>query len=353
VTSSLSARNRRVLGWTAPVGIFLIMVFVPFLVPASSMRIIGSALILAILSMSLNLLVGFGGMDSLGHALYFGVGAYAVGLLSYHFGLDLPATLVVAIVGPVLIAAIVGLIIRKTRGAGYMMITLAAAQVFWGLALQWTDVTKGDDGLYGLGAPSIGGLNLGAPVTYFYVVVVLTALVYIVLRLIALSPYGYALQGVRDNEQRMRAMGVDVERVRYVALLISAAIAGLAGLMYAYQERYVSPNVLSITTSGNALLMAAIGGGSVGGAFFGGIIVGIIQDFVGGVTERYLIILGGLFVAVALFLPRGLTGLAESTKGWLSRRLRRPRPDAPAGEHGSESAQTVLSDAAQGNEVRK
>lgn len=289
---------------------FALLALLPLVLSSTHLRILSTALIFAIFAMSLNLLLGYGGMASLGHALFFGTGAYSVALLTVHLGADLLTTLVVALAASAALGAIVGLLIQKARGVAYLMITLAAAQVFWGLAMQWREVTNGDDGLYGVPSPKIGDWAFGATLPYYYVILVVLVLVFVGLRILVNSPFGYILQGSRENENRTLALGVSVLRVRYVAFIIAAVLAGLAGFLFAYHENYVSPTVLSVTTSGLALLMVAIGGGTVGGPLIGAIVVVAIEDVIGGFTDRHLIILGVVFVLVAIFLPKGLVGLA-------------------------------------------
>jgi branched-chain amino acid transport system permease protein len=311
----------------APAIGFALLAVMPFLLSSHQLSIMGVALIFAIFAMSLNLLVGYGGMASLGHSLYFGAGAYSVALLSVHLDADLITTFLAAIVSSAVLGAVVGKLIQKVRGTAYLMITLASAQVFWGLAMQWRDVTNGDDGLFGIASPEIGGISIGATVPYYYVILVVLVLVFIGLRALVRSPFGYSLQGARESEFRTLAMGVSVNRVRYIAFIIASVLAGLAGFLFAYHENYVSPTVLSVTTSGTALLMVALGGGTVAGPLFGAIVVTFIQDFVGGFTDRSLIILGAVFVLVAIFLPKGLVGLAEGIRSMLTSRGRK-RPDA-------------------------
>ncbi|MBF4161569.1 branched-chain amino acid ABC transporter permease [Nocardioides acrostichi] len=312
VSSTLVSLRLRGAKLVAPVLGFGALAMIPYALTLNEIHLLSAMLIFGIFAMSLNLLVGFGGMASLGHALFFGAGAYAVGLLSFHRDSGFALSLLVGLAAAALLALVVGFLVRRARGTAYLMITLAASQVFWGLATQWKAVTNGDDGLFGISSPSILGWDFGSTVTYYYVVLVVVAGVFVLLTAISRSPFGYVLRGVRDNEQRMRAVGVDVDRIRHLALVISAVIASLGGVLYAYQERYVGPDVLAATTSGDGLLAVALGGGAVAGPLVGGLVVGLLEDVVGSYTDRYLMILGILFVLVAIFLPRGLAGLAQS-----------------------------------------
>jgi branched-chain amino acid transport system permease protein len=319
----------RVGGLLAALAVLLVL---PAFLSSTNTRIATTALIFAIFALSLDLILGYGGMASLGHALFFGAGAYSVGLLGDHYEAPFLVTLPVAIVSAALLAAVVGRIVERTRGAAYMMITLASAQVFWGLAMQWKSLTGGDDGLAGIPRPSIGSLDLGEKVAFYYLVVGFLVVVYLLLRQVVRSPFGYALQGSRESEQRMGVLGVDVNRIRYVALIVSAVIASVAGVLFAYQQRYVSPGVFNVTTSGTVVLMVVLGGaGTLVGAVVGSIVVILVQDLVGSYTERDLLILGVLYVLVALFLPKGLAGLAADISARVRSVLsgRKPSPPPP------------------------
>jgi branched-chain amino acid transport system permease protein len=321
--------------WALPGVLLIVLITAPFMLGLSGTRLLTTAAILGIFAMSLNLLVGFGGMTSLGHALFFGIGAYSVGLLSHHFALGFAATLPTAILAAAFFAALTGLIIRRARGIAFVMITLASAQVFWGLATQAKSITNGDDGLSGIKSPEIFGMSFGAVQPFYFVVMVAVALTYLLLRKLVQSPFGFALRGTRESERRMAVMGVNVARVRYIAYIISAVIASIAGLLFAYQQRYVGPGVASVSMSGIALLMVVLGGSTVGGPFIGAIIISLIKDSLGSYTDRYLIILGIVFVLTALFLPKGLGGVWKLVNARYGATFRSRRksdgPETPSG----------------------
>jgi branched-chain amino acid transport system permease protein len=256
-------------------------------------------------------------------------------LLSHHFALGFAATLPTAILAAAFFAALTGLIIRRARGIAFVMITLASAQVFWGLATQAKSITNGDDGLSGIKSPEIFGMSFGAVQPFYFVVMVAVALTYLLLRKLVQSPFGFALRGTRESERRMAVMGVNVARVRYIAYIISAVIASIAGLLFAYQQRYVGPGVASVSMSGIALLMVVLGGSTVGGPFIGAIIISLIKDSLGSYTDRYLIILGIVFVLTALFLPKGLGGVWKLVNARYGATFRSRRksdgPETPSG----------------------
>jgi branched-chain amino acid transport system permease protein len=268
-------------------------------------------LIFAIFAMSLNLILGYGGLPSLGHAAYFGVAGYTAALLALrglqNFWLDFGAGLVVAAAT----AALFGLLALRTRGAYLLMITLALAQVLWGIAYGWRSLSGGDDGLPGVPRPSVGlPWSLGDGVRFYYLVlgvfVVTTALLWLIVR----SPFGRALIGIRESERRMDVLGYNTWAHKYVAFVIAGTLAGAAGILFVYDNRFVSPASLSVVISAMGLIMVILGGtGTLLGPALGSAAIVMLENVISAHTQRWPLVLGLIYIAVTLFAPAGLLGL--------------------------------------------
>ncbi len=306
-------------GWALPAGLLVLAaaVVVPFFVQPFFVDIMTRVLIFAILAVGLNLLVGYAGLPSLGQAAFLAMGAYTLAILLRRAGMaHLPAVLA-AIVAAGLLGAVFGLIALRARGATFLLITLALAQSAWAVAFTWRSMTGGDDGIGGLSRPTLGFLPWSledARAYYFLVLIVCLALLW-AFRVLVSSPFGLALQGIRDNELRMRSLGYNTWLYQYVAFIIAALFGGVAGVLRAYLTEAVTPGWAEVTPSAEALLMVIIGGpGTVVGSLIGAAIVvpaGQIANFF---TNRWQLVLGTIYVVVVLFAPGGIMG-------WLRRGL--------------------------------
>ena len=278
-------------------------------------------MIMAIFALSLDLLVGWTGLVSFGHAAYFGVGAYALAILSPKAAAaGLWSSLGVAVLAAAVCAFVVGVFVLRTRGIYFIMVTLAFAQMFY-FVFHDTQVGGGSDGRYVNLKPdaSILGFtpfDLDRPVHTFYVVLVALVLVFAFLQLVLRSPFGRALQGIRANEQRMRALGFPVTAYKLAAFTLAGALAGLAGYLLAAQSGFVNPEILSWHESGNVLLMVILGGaGTPYGPIVGAFALTMLHEFFSSVTRHWQLFLGASIVLIVLFMPGGL--------GHLVRRIRR------------------------------
>ena len=241
-----------------------LLVLYPFVAPAYLLGLLTEVLIIGIFAMSLDLILGYAGLVSFGHAAFFGVGAYAAGIaairLTPHVGVSLPLALVAAGVA----ALIIGYLSIRAAGIYFLMLTLAFAQVLYAVAFKWTPVTGGSNGLSGIPRPVLGvlpgGGDLADPRVFYCFVLVIFALVYLGLRRLVASPFGRTLVGIRENEARMSAIGCNVARFKLVAFVIAGILAGLAGALNSYLNAFVSPAQLNWTTSGQVLVMVIIGG---------------------------------------------------------------------------------------------
>jgi branched-chain amino acid transport system permease protein len=274
-----------------------VLALVAPLLPAYPLTLLTQALIVGILAMSLDVLLGYTGLTSLGHAAYFGVGAYAVAIMTTERQAGLVASLVMGVLLAAGTAAIFGLLAIRATGTYFLMITLALGMVIWGLAFRWVSLTKGDNGIAGVPRPSLGALDMSAAVAWM------------LMGLLVVSPFGLGLRGIRGSESRMLALGYNVWLHKYAAFVISGVFAGFAGTLWAYYNGFVSPNDVQLVTSVETLLMVALGGSGtlIGPALGAGVIV-FLKNFVSVYTKRWLLILGGVYIGVILFAPNGIVG---------------------------------------------
>ncbi|MXX42613.1 MAG: branched-chain amino acid ABC transporter permease [Acidimicrobiales bacterium] len=277
--------------------------------------------IFGLAAMSLDLVVGYGGMVSLGHAAFFGAGAYTAGALTYH-SLDgstllgVPGTQQALVTWPAaavlgaLLGAMIGGLCLRTTGVYFIMATLAFNQMVYFL-FNALEVYGGDDGvgLFAAGR-SIGPLDASDDVTYFYVCFAVLAAFVVVLNLMVRSPFGRVLRGCRDNPARMAALGFHTYRYRLVAFIISASISSLAGAMAVTESQFLSPSFAKWTESGELLVMVILGGlGSLVGGIVGAAALFVLEEFAIDITDNWQFFVGVGLLAVVLAAPRGLTGL--------------------------------------------
>jgi len=291
----------------------LAAVVAPWL-PSYPLTLLTQAMIVAILAMSLDVLLGFTGLPSLGHAAYFGVAAYAVAILTTERQSGFVLCLVAGIVIAAVTAALFGLIAIRATGTYFLMITLALGMVVWGLAFRWVSLTKGDNGISGVPRPDLGlpwvdpGL-MWKPLPFFYFSLVCALVAVALLGVIVRSPFGMSLKGIRESESRMRILGYNVWLHKYLAFIIAGTFAGFSGVLWAYYNGFVSPVDVQLVTSVEALLMVALGGqGTLLGPAAGAAIIVFLKNFVSVYTKRWLLILGAVYIGVILFAPRGLAG---------------------------------------------
>ncbi len=229
--------------------------------------------------------------------------------LGWTVWLALPGALLLA----ALIATFFGLLALRTRGSYFLMITLALSQVVWGIAFGWRTLTGGDDGLPGVPRPALtANWPLSDDVSFYYFTFLLSAVGALLLARIVASPFGYALRGIRESETRMLALGYNAHRYKLVAFVLAGTFAALAGSLYAYYNRFVSPDYLQVVRSAEVLLMVILGGaGTLVGPAIGAALIVLLENVVSAYTERWLIVVGVIYILVALFAPRGIVGLVR------------------------------------------
>ena len=271
------------------------------------------AMIWALFALSLDILLGHTGLPSLGHAAYYGMGAYAAALWFLRVEEGFWVCLAVGMGAAALLAVLYGLLAIRTVGGYFLMITLALAQVLWAIFYSWRSVTNGDDGMRGINRDKIEfvGLHFGETGDYFLFVLGVFLLVTVLILVILRSPFGYALRGIRESSERMEALGYNVWLYKLLAFLVSGTIAGLAGVLFVFNRNYVSPEAAGVVVSAEVMLMIILGGaGTLFGPVIGAFVIVFLSHWVSSITERWNLILGIIYVLVVVFAPQGVTGLA-------------------------------------------
>lgn len=264
-------------------------------------------LIAALFASSLNLLVGYAGLTSLGHAAFLGFSSYVAAWLFLKAGWSHEFIAPAALGSTLLLAAIFGWIALRATGLGFLMLTLALSQVLWGVAYRWVSVTDGDNGMRGMTRPAPFGLDLEDPMLFYYFALGVALVALFLLVRFVQSPFGAAVRGTRDQARRMSALGYDVWTIRWLVYVYAAFWAAVAGLLYIYYNKYIHPTALSLTSSAEGLLSVIAGGaGTLAGPVVGAAIVVLLKNYVSAYVERWNMLLGFVFVFIVIFMPEGL-----------------------------------------------
>ncbi|GLQ28781.1 branched-chain amino acid ABC transporter permease [Sulfitobacter pacificus] len=281
------------------------------------------AVILALAGVGLNLALGQGGLVSFGHAAFFGMGGYAMGILASHaqnytpilespFLIEgtnsMPVIWLVAIIASALLALLIGALSLRTSGVYFIMVTLAFGQMFYYFTISWP-AYGGEDGLSIYVRNQFPGLNTLDPIQFYGICFVLLCAVLFLVDRLNKSPFGLALNGAHQNEERARTVGINVYRLRLVAFVISGAITGLAGALFADLNRFVSPTMFSWHISGEIMIFIILGGvGRLFGPVVGAALYILLEHFLGGLSEYWFIYLGAILLGVVLFAKGGIIG---------------------------------------------
>jgi len=293
------------------------------------------ALAFSILVMSVDLLLGYTGLASMGQAAYLGVGAYLTAILAtrYHIGLGADFWLVVALamLGGAALAAFFGLLAMRASGVYFLMITLALGQCVWGLAYRWNSLTGGDNGINLSQRPRFFGIDFSHEVKFFYLVFALFAISLLVMDMLVRSPFGRSLVGIREREMRMKILGYNTWLHKYLAFVIAGAFGGLSGVLWVHTAGIVSTDDVVLTTSVDALLMVVLGGaGTLVGGVLGAGIVFFVREYLSTLVHWWQYVLGGIYILVILYLPGGLMSIPQRFRQWRMVRATNAAGDMPA-----------------------
>ncbi len=303
--------------WMIPLFVlFAILLIIPLFSSLSIINLFTRIFILAVYGMSYDILRGYTGFINLGHAMFFGSGAYIVGILFTHFGVSMPVFLL-AIVVTIVYSSICAFLMGKIslRGGGGVltatMITMALGEIVRNAAERWRSVTNGSDGL------TFRVLDIFRDrFMFYYIALIFLIVMAIALRRFIMSPTGRVLLAIRENEQRAQFLGYNVEKYKLISLQVAGIAGGLAGIMFGLFNRFANTDLLTIQQTLNALLYTLVGGtGTLYGAIVGSAVVNIVQNVlltlrsIHPIFERWLIFFGAMYVVVVLFMPQGFVGL--------------------------------------------
>jgi branched-chain amino acid transport system permease protein len=304
------------------------LVTVPYWMPGVYyVNVASQILFYAVFALGLNVLVGYGGLTSLGHAGLFGIAAYATAYM-LQIGFGHGTAIVTALVVGIASTALFALLSLRSTGIGFIMITLALGQILWGLAYRWISLTGGDNGINVSSRPAPFGYSLANATAFYYTTLIVFLLALAAVTTVARSPFGAALMGTRDQPRRMNALGYHVLAIRFWACLFSGLLTSIAGILFVYYTQFISPQTLSLTSSAEVLLMVISGGpGTLLGPVVGAGLVVVVKNVVSGFIERWNFLLGAIFVAIVILMPEGL--VPGTVRLW-KRAFRKPQPQPAA-----------------------
>jgi branched-chain amino acid transport system permease protein len=272
-------------------------------------------LVFALFAASLHFMMGPGGMVSFGHAAFFGLGAYGVALLGTHLGANAWIGVVAGVLTAAGGAAVIGFFCVRTAGIYFLMLTLAFSQLIFSAALKWRDLTGGTDGMAIPEKPGFFGFDLSNSLNMYFMALIFFLLSYLGLRRLLNSPLGHTFIGIRENEQRMLAMGYPTRAYKLLSFVIAGALAGFAGGLYAIFNSFISPDAVYWTASGDILIMVMLGGaGTLIGPVIGTGLFLLMKNVVSSYSEHWLLIIGVIFIACVMFFPGGIWGTLRQVR---------------------------------------
>jgi len=293
-------------------------------------NIASQILLYAVFALGINILVGYAGLVTLGHAGLLGIAAYTAARL-LNGGHGHTAAVTAALILTLAAAALFATLALRGSGSGigFVMITLAIGQIVWGVAYRWISITNGDNGISVATRPSPLGLSLASPAHFYWATLVVFLVALGVSAMLVASPCGASLRGTRDQPRRMAALGYHVWRIQFLAFLLSGFWSGVAGLLFLYYNQFVSPQAVALTASAEALLMVISGGsGTLLGPVVGAALVVVMKNVASAYIERWNFVLGAIFVAIVVFMPEGL--VPGAARLWRRATARRATPAVAA-----------------------
>jgi branched-chain amino acid transport system permease protein len=301
--------------WGLGIAIGLLIFFPPIL-PKYSVSLLTQGLIYAIVAMSLDILIGYTGLRSLGHSAFFAIGAYVAAILATKYQVGFAVTLGASFLFALGASAAVGLMALRATGIYFLMITLAVAMSLWGLLYRWVSLTGGDNGIANIPRPAMALFwTLNNPIHFYYFILFFFLLCLVLFFLLIQSAYGKTLVGIRDSELRMKVMGYNVWLHKYLIFAIAGGFAGLGGNLYAYYNGFVGPDLSNLAHCIIFVLMVSLGGpGKLVGALLGAFIITFLEHLVSVYTGRWVMILAGVYVMTSVYAPQGILGLLKKTR---------------------------------------
>lgn len=299
------------------IAVLVVLAAIPLVLSSFETGLVIELMLLVVFAASYDLLIGYSGVISFGHALPFGTAAYLMGMVMAGRplpgvpteSLGFPAAVLIGIVAVVLVSFATGYLALQLSGVYFAMLTLAFSMVGYFVVFETTEYTGGDNGLL-VTRPDVFGVALGDQVTFYYVVLVVVALSYAAMRRLTTSPFGQVLKSIRENEERARFLGYDTFRYKLFAFVVAGLFAGIAGMLQGLYLNIITPSLMYWSTGGDALLVTLIGGmGTLWGSIVGAMFLMGAREFLTGFTENWPIVLGVVYVLFVLFVPSGIAGL--------------------------------------------
>lgn len=301
------------------------LAILPFWMPGTYyINITSQILFYAVFALAIDVLIGYGGLVSLGHAGVFGITCYTVAVTlgaGYGHVVAILFGIAVTLAG----MAVYAVVALRATGVGFLMITLALGQILWGLAYRWISVTNGDNGISLASRPAPFGLSLGSATAFYYATLVVFLFSLFMATVFVHSPFGASLRGTRDQPARMNALGFNVFMVRFCACLFSGLLTAFAATLFVYYNQFISPQALALTASAEVVLMVISGGaGTLLGPIVGAALVVIMKNVASAYIVRWNFLLGAIFVAIVVFVPEGLVPGSVRLWRWATRRRSTP-----------------------------
>lgn len=302
--------------WIIGFAAIIIAIIFPFVAPKFQLRMFTEIIILTLFAMTWKMMLNEGGMFSFGHAVYFGVGAYASVLGWLHIpGLSFLSGILLGAFSSALVAFALGAFLVRMSGTYFALLTLAFNQLIWAIVWKWRDVTGGDDGLGKFPKPELFGLTMKDPVTFYYVSLLIIGACLFACWYFTRTPLGNICMSVKSNEERAQFIGFNVKVSKLVFLTLLGFMAGISGALYAQFQEFIATSVIDGAMSTNVLFMAYIGGiGYFWGPIVGSAIFVYLSEYLSSFTDRWEFILGVIFILVVLFAPQGILGTIRRKK---------------------------------------
>ena len=296
-------------GWILLLCVVVAALLAPLYLGVFWLSLLTQILIFGLLALSVDLLLGHVGMFSICQAAFFAVAAYTVAILQVKYGQPTLVAVPAGLGAAVFLALIYGIAVR-TSGVYFILVTIALGHILWGVLWTWVSFTNGEGGITNVPAPAVGSLSITNPSSYYYLVLAVVAVCMLGYRILIRSPFGLTLRGIRESESRMRTLGYNIGAQKYSALVLSGILSGLAGLLYIYFTKFVSPASAEFFLSIEVALMVLVGGtGTIIGPFIGSAIILGIRHYVSAYIEQWMIVMGTVFIITMLWTPDGILGV--------------------------------------------
>ena len=308
--------------------------FAPLYLGPFWLSLLMQILIFGLLALSVELLLGHIGLFSVCQAAFFAVSAYTVAILQVKYGQPTIVAVPAGLGAAIILSLIYGIAVR-TSGVYFILVTIALGHVLWGISWTWVSFTNGEGGITNVPAPAVGSLAITSHSSYYYIVLAVVALCGLGYRALTRSPFGLTLRGIRESESRMRGLGYNIAAHKYTAFVLAGTLAGIAGLLYIYFNKFVSPANAEFFLSIEVALMVLVGGtGTILGPFIGSAIMLGLRNYVSAYIDQWMIVMGLIFIITMLWTPDGVLGVIRRLGVWGRTSHNQPGHRTPTPEEG-------------------